>query len=107
MDGLGEEVIRTWVGRGGIVGGVELARTAHPSLLAAAERFRSGAVVDQASAPTVGLVAVRQRADEQEVSIQQFAGPWPESLDPSGLLSRLAEGVVAQVASRSGGCAPA
>lgn len=101
VDGLGEEITGTWLGRGGAIGAVELARPAHPSLLAAVKRFENGAPVDPVT--TVGLVAVQRLAAEQEVWIPQLAGPWPASLDPSGLLSRVAGRVVAQMASRPSG----
>jgi len=100
VDELGEEVVHSWIGRsgqGGIVGGLMLARPAHPSLLAGAARFAAGATT--AGAPAIGLAAVRQAVLEREVSLQQFAGPWPESLDPSGLLSRVAGRALAQLAS--------
>lgn len=94
VDGLGEEVVETWIGRGRVVGGVSLARPVHSSLLAAIDRFRSG----QADfGPAISLTAVRRAMLDREISIRQFAGPWPQALDPSGVLRRVAGGVVAQL----------
>jgi len=100
IDGLGEDIVQTWIGRGAVVGGVELARPAHGSLLSAVTRFEHGDSVDAASA--VELVDVQRLADEQQVPILQFAGPWPASLDPSGLLGIVADRAVAQLAARPG-----
>jgi hypothetical protein len=40
--GLGAEVVHTWNGHPGITGSLALARPAHPSLLAAVQRYRAG-----------------------------------------------------------------
>lgn len=100
VDGLGEEVAATWIGRSGIIGGVELSRPVHPTLLAAVERFE----VDGAcpSAFAVDLRAVQRAMVQKDVAVTQFAGPWPDSLDPSGVLGKMAAGVVANVLAESG-----
>jgi hypothetical protein len=103
VDELGEEIVETWTGRGRVIGGVVLARPAHPSLLAAAARFQSG---QGGSRPAISLSAVQRAMLDCEVSIQQFAGPWPEALDPSGVLRRVAGGAVARLASGAGGISP-
>ncbi|MGH3585828.1 MAG: hypothetical protein ACRDQ0_05855, partial [Pseudonocardia sp.] len=45
LRGLGSEVTSTWNGHPQTTGSVGLARTAHPSLLAAADRYRAGCLV--------------------------------------------------------------
>jgi hypothetical protein len=95
VDGLGEEIVDSWTGRGRVIGGVALGRPAHPSLRAAVDRFQAGQL---GSAPAISLTAVQRAMLDREVSIQQFAGPWPEALDPSGVLRRVASEAVAELA---------
>lgn len=95
IDGLGEEVVDTWIGRGRVVGGVALARPAHSSLLAAVDRFRSGRAD---FGPAIAPAAVQRSMLDQEIWIRPFAGPWPPELDPSGVLRQVAIGAVAQLA---------
>jgi len=97
IDGLGEEVVDTWIGRGRVVGGVTLARPAHSSLLAAVDRFRSGRAD---FGPAIALAAVQRAVSNRGIAIRQFAGPWPPELDPSGVLHDVAVGAVAQLAVR-------
>lgn len=94
IDGLGEEVVDTWIGRGRVVGGVVLARPAQLSLLAAVDRFRSGRAD---FGPAIVPSAVQRSMLDQEISIRAFAGPWPPELDPSGVLRQVAIGAVAQL----------
>jgi hypothetical protein len=100
IDGLGDEVVDTWIGRGRVIGGVELARPAHSSLLAAVGRFRSGRAD---SGPAVALAAVQRAAANRAIAIRQFAGPWPPELDPSGVLREVAVEAVTQLAVRGVG----
>ena len=101
VDGLGEEIVETGAGQGLVLGAVSLARPAHPSLLSAVARFRSTGRAGSVQA--IDLAAVQRAVFDRGMSIQQFAGPWPESLDPSGVLRRVAGGAVARLASGSGG----
>ncbi|MEZ0053288.1 hypothetical protein ABIA30_004317 [Mycobacterium sp. MAA66] len=101
VDGLGEEVIATWTGTGNVIGGLALARSAHPSLLAAVARFREHGLAEMEDA--IDLRAVQCAVLDRALSLQPFVGPWPESLDPSGVLRRLAGGAVAKFSSGQGG----
>ena len=100
VDGLGEEVVATWTGCRGVIGGVELSRPVHPTLLAAVERFGVRGAVTAGSA--IDLRAVQRAMLHKEVAVTPFAGPWPDALDPSGVLGRVAAGVVANVLAESG-----
>lgn len=101
VDGLGEEVIATWIGTGRVIGGLALGRPAHPSLLAAVARFREHGEAGVEGA--IDLRAVQCSVLDRAFPVQQFAGPWPDALDPSGVLQRLAGGAVARFASGQGG----
>ncbi|WP_418003860.1 hypothetical protein ACNO8X_01535 [Mycobacterium sp. PDNC021] len=107
LDDMGEEVVASWIGRGGQVRSIALARPVHPTLRAAVDRYVAGcsehpgrqcACGRRARDCSVSLRAVERAVGRHQVEFDALAGPWPDALDPSGELRVIAAGVVPQLA---------
>ncbi len=107
LDDMGEDVVASWIGRRGQVRSIALARPVHPTLRAAVDRYVAGCLEHpgqqcacgrRARDCSVSLRAVERAVSRHQLEFEALAGPWPNALDPSGELGRIAAGMVPQFA---------